>query len=59
MALGIYLRKFIIDYLENEQEVGLDTQFFGKFALVKDHEANQDSMYPKKLVFETNAMMSS
>ena len=54
LALGIYLRRFFIDYLEKEYEVALDTQSFGKFALINDEEATEESLYPKKFIYEPN-----
>ena len=53
MALGVYLRKFMLEYLERS-DVTLDTQSFGKFSLVADPEADAESLYPKKIVYEPN-----
>ena len=51
-ALGIYLRKFVIEQLEKEADVAIDAKGFGKFRLTADPDASQDSLYPKKIVYE-------
>ena len=56
MALGVYLRKFFLEYLERS-EVTLDTQCFGKFSLVVDPDADEDSLYTKKIVYEPSAAL--
>jgi len=38
--------------------VTLDTHNFGKFSLVDDPDADEESLYPKKLVYEPSSLMS-
>jgi len=56
--LGIHLRKFVIENLEKDADVAIDTKGFGKFSLVADPEATQDSLYPKKLNYEPCARLA-
>ncbi len=51
MALGIYLRRFFIENIERDN-LQLDTQYFGKFSIVADPDADIDSLYPHKIEFE-------
>lgn len=56
-AFGIYLRKFMTQRLDKD-DVTLDTHHFGKFSLVDDPDADEESLYPKKLVYEPSSFMS-
>ena len=58
MALGVYLRKFFIDNIERP-DMAIDTQSFGKFTIVADPEADSDSLYPNKIIFEPSGILSS
>ena len=53
MALGVYLRKFFMEHLDRT-EITIDTQFFGRFCMLQDPDADVDSLYPKKIVYEPN-----
>ena len=53
MALGVYLRKFFMEHLDRA-EITIDTQFFGRFCMLQDPDADADSLYPKKIVYEPN-----
>ena len=53
MALGVYLRKFFMEHLDRT-EITIDTQYFGRFCMLQDPNADQDSLYPKKIVYEPN-----
>ena len=58
MALGIYLRKFFIENVE-KQDYAIDTQSFGRFTIVADPEADPESLYPSKIIFEPTGLLSS
>lgn len=57
IAFGVYLRKFFIEHLERDSIV-IDTKAFGKYSLVDDPEADQESLYPKKLIFEPSGLLA-
>ena len=57
-ALGIYLRKFVMDQLEKDADVAIDAKGFGKFRLTVDPDAAEDSLYPKKIVYEPTAALA-
>ena len=59
IALGIYLRKILVDYIMNKDPVCLDAGSFGKFYLVNDPNAELDSLYPKKIVYEPTGVLRS
>ena len=48
IALGVYLRRFFLNAVDKEN-VSMDTLGFGKFTIVNDPDADDDSLYPKKL----------
>ena len=58
MALGIYLRRFFVDNIEREN-LTIDTQYFGKFSIVQDPDADYDSLYPRKIEFEPSGSLGS
>ena len=58
MALGVYLRKFFIEYIE-KPDYAIDTQSFGKFTIVADPDADPESLYPNKIVYEPTGLLSS
>ena len=57
MALGIYLRRFFVEHNERSN-IALDTQSFGKFSLVDDPDADPESLYPKKIVYEPQGILA-
>ena len=58
-ALGIYLRKFVMEQLEKKDaDVAIDAKGFGKFRLTSDPDASEDSLYPKKIVYEPSAALA-
>ena len=59
IALGIYLRKQVVNSLQSahNEVVVIEAGPFGTFTLMHDSEASNDTLYPKKLIFEpTHAM---
>lgn len=58
MAIGVYLRKAIIDNLQNKMGIVIDIALLGKFLLLPDLDAG-DALYPKKIIFEPNAAIAS
>ena len=58
MAIGVYLRKAVIDNMQNEVGVVIEVAPFGKFTLLPDPEANY-TLYPKKILFEPNAAIAN
>lgn len=42
----------------DKDEVTLDTHHFGKFSLVDDPDADEESLYPKKLVYEPSSLFA-
>ena len=58
IGFGVYLRKFMVEHLERNMSVTLDTQQFGKFTLANDPEADSDNIYPKKIVYEATGMLA-
>ena len=59
IAIGVYLRKLLVEYISNESPVCLDAGSFGKIYLVNDPDAGDDSLYPKKLVYEPMGVLRS
>ena len=56
IALGVYLRKLFIDNKERDN-LSIDTNGFGKFTIVNDPDADADSLYPRKIIFEQTGML--
>ena len=57
MALGVYLRKLFIDHIE-KSDYTVDTWSFGKFSIVSDPDADAESLYPRKIVFEPTGLLA-
>ena len=59
IALGIYLRKQVIDSLTSKRNevVVIEGGPFGTFTLLHDPDASYDSLYPKKLMYEPTYAM--
>ena len=58
MALGVYLRKNVIDHMHRENDVCFDAGNFGKFTLTRDPDADIDSLYPKKFIYEPSGLLA-
>jgi len=58
-ALGVYLRRFVIDNLSKQNAMAADISLFGKFTLVPTNSdaanGDRDALYSKKLVFDPNS----
>ena len=59
LALGVYLRKQVIDHIAKEHDVCFEAGSFGKFTLTDDPDADSDSLYPKKITYEPTGMLAS
>lgn len=59
LALGVYLRKNVIDHMQKDSDVCFDAGSFGKFKLVHDAEADSENLYPKKIVYEAPGALAS
>ena len=59
IALGVYLRKNVIDHISKESDVCFDAGSFGKFKLVHDADADSENLYPKKIVYEAVGALAS
>ena len=59
IALGVYLRKNVIENIQKENDICLDAGSFGKFTLANDPEADSESLYPKKIVYEPTSTLAS
>ena len=57
MALGVHLRKFITENVNEDQSVTTDSGCFGKLALVKDEFADYRTLYKKKILFEPTGVL--
>ena len=57
-ALGIYLRKFVIENVAARDDVTLDTKFLGKFTLMRDTTPDYGSLYPKKIIYEPSGLLA-
>ena len=57
MALGVYLRKSFIELVE-KQDRCIDTQSFGKFTIVADPDADSESLYPRKIIYEPTGLLA-
>ena len=55
-AIGVYLRRFVIDNMQKPGSFAAETPF-GKFILAADAEA-RDSLYQKKITFEPSAAIA-
>ena len=55
IALGVYLRKFVLENIEKEN-YGVETSF-GRFIIVEDPMADPDSLYTKKVVYEAAGLL--
>ena len=47
----------MVEHLEKNASVTLDTQQFGKFTLANDPEADRDTLYPKKIIYEATGTL--
>jgi len=50
------LRKLFIDNKERDN-LSIDPNGFGKFTIVNDPDADVDSLYPRKIIFEQTGML--
>ena len=59
IALGIYLRKQVVNNLQSahKEVVVIEAGPFGTFTLMHDPEASNDTLFPKKLMFEPTYAM--
>lgn len=51
------MRKWLIEHLRKEGDYAINVKGFGKFSLVADSEASEDSLYPKKILYEPKAKL--
>ena len=59
MALGVYLRKFVVNSFDKDCATSIDTGSFGRFTLSPDPESQSDSLYCKKLIFEPSGGLAA
>ena len=59
IALGVYLRKNVIDHVSKVGDICFDAGSFGKFKLVHDADADSENLYPKKIVYEAPGSLAS
>ena len=62
MAVGVYLRRFVIDHLQKPQSVAADIAGLGRFTLRHDSVAaltDDANLYPKTIVFEPSTALAS
>ena len=59
LALGVYLRKNVIDHVQRDNDICFDAGSFGKFILAHDPDADSESLYPKKIVYEASGVLAS
>ena len=52
------MRRFFIENIERDN-LQIDTQYFGKFSIVADPDADFDALYPRKLEFEPSGPLLS
>ena len=54
-AVGVYVRKFIIDHLHDEGDYAVDAGPFGRFSLMQNADAGPDALYQKKIVYDPSS----
>ena len=57
IAFSLLLRKFFVENIDKEHII-MDTQYWGRFTLMRDPDADEDTLYPKKITFEPTGLMS-
>lgn len=58
MALGVYLRKFVVENAPKEDAI-VDTEYLGKFAIGYDRDADYESLYAKRITFTATGLLAS
>ena len=58
MALGVYLRKFVVENAPKEDAI-VDTEYLGKFAIGYDRDADYESLYAKRITFTASGLLAS